>query len=65
MGPHGIGEYNENGERLLDFCAGNQLIISNTWFQHNGDRSRSAHMIDYILDYILVNKCFRASVPHD
>ena len=68
MGPHGIGEHNGNGQRLLDFCASNQLIISNTWFQHkllhrttwfrNGDRSRPGHMIDYIL----VNKRFRTSV---
>ena len=68
MGPHGIGECNENGERLLDFCAGNQLLVSNTWYQHkllhqatwfrNGDRSRPGHMIDYVL----VNKCFRTSV---
>ena len=34
LGPHGIGECNANGERLLDFCARNQLIVSNTWFQH-------------------------------
>ena len=68
IGPHGIGECNENGERLLDFCASNQLLISNTWFQHkllhrttwfrNGDHSRPGHMIDYIL----VNKRFRTSV---
>ncbi|MDA8001968.1 MAG: reverse transcriptase domain-containing protein [Alphaproteobacteria bacterium] len=68
IGPHGIGECNENGERLLDFCASNQLVVSNTWFQHkplhqvtwfrNGDRSRPGHMIDYVL----VNKRFRTSV---
>ena len=34
MGPHGIGKCNENGERLLDFCASNHMIVSNTWFQH-------------------------------
>ena len=68
IGPHGTEECNENGERLLDFCAGNQLIITNTWFQHkllhtatwfrNGNRSRTGHMIDHVL----VNKRFRTSV---
>ena len=68
IGPHGVGECNENGERLLDFCSGNQLIITNTWFQHkllhkatwfrNGNRSRTGHMIDHVL----VNKRFRTSV---
>ena len=68
IGPHGVGECNENGERLLDFCAGNQLIITNTWFQHmllhkatwfrNGNRLRTGHMIAHVL----VNKCFRTSV---
>ena len=68
IGPHGVGVCNENGERLLDFCAGNQLIITNTWFQHkllhnatwfrNGNRSRTGHMIDHVL----VNKRFRTRV---
>ena len=30
LGPHGIGKCNENEERLLDFCASNQLLVSNT-----------------------------------
>ena len=34
MDPHGIGECNDNGERLLDFCASNHMIVSNTWFQN-------------------------------
>ena len=44
---------------LLDVCASNQLIITNTWFQHkrlhqatwfrNGNRSRTGHMMDYVL----------------
>ena len=64
LGPHGIGECNENGKRLLDFCTSNQLLVTNTWFQHkllhqatwfrNGDHSRTGHMIDYVL----VNKRF-------
>ena len=68
MGPHGIGKCNENGERLLDFCASNHMTVSNTWFQHkllhqatwfrNSDLSRPGHMIDCVL----INKCFRTSV---
>ena len=68
INPHGIGECNENGVQWLDFCTSNQLIITNTWLQHkllhqatwsrNGDCSRTDHMIDYVL----VNKCFRTSV---
>ena len=68
MGPHGIGKCNENGEQLLDFCASNHMLVSNTWFQHkllhqatqfrNSDHSRPGHMIDYIL----IDKCFHTSV---
>ena len=68
IGSHGVGECNDNGERLLDFCAGNQLIVTNTWLPHkllhkatwfrNGNRSRTGHMIDHVL----VNKCFCTSV---
>ena len=68
MGPHGIGDCNENGQQLLDFQASNHMLVSNTWFQHkllhqatwfrNYDCSRPGHMIDYVL----VNKCFRTSV---
>ena len=35
MGPHGIGECNENGEQLLDFGTSNHMLVSNIWFQHN------------------------------
>ena len=67
IGPHSLGERNDNGTRLLDFCANKHLIVSNTWFQHkpihqatwfqNGDRSRTCHMIDFVL----LNSCFRSS----
>ena len=59
LGPHGVGQVNENGQRLLDLCATNKLIITNTWFHHkrlhqytwhrNGDRSNPGHIIDYVL----------------
>ena len=68
IGPHGMGDCNHNGERLLDFCANNQLLVTNTWFKHknihkatwfhNGDRSRRGH----IIDYVLVNRRFRTTI---
>ena len=70
IGRFGLGEQNENGVRLLDFCAMNQLVIMNTLFQH-----RSCHQMTWfhpaessqaggghVLDYILANRQFRTSV---
>ena len=67
---HGIGECNKNGIRLFyfsDFGASNQLLITNTWFQHkslhqatwyhNGNCSRPCHMMDFV-----VNTLFYSSV---
>ena len=34
MGSHGVGEVNDNGERLQDFCAFNRLVIGGTVFPH-------------------------------
>ena len=68
IGRHGPNEKNENGERLLDFCALNNLVVTNTLFKH-----RSCHqytwfhpaeegVAGHILDYILVNHRFRSSI---
>ena len=56
MGPHSIGECNENGKQLLDFCTSNNMLASNTWFQHkllhratwfqNSDHSQPGQLID-------------------
>jgi hypothetical protein len=32
MGKYGLGERNEAGERLIEFCESNELRITNTWF---------------------------------
>ena len=34
MGKHGLGSRNDNGERFLDFCMENELVIGGTLFQH-------------------------------
>ena len=34
MGKYGKGKVNENGYELLEFCMRNELVLSNTTFQH-------------------------------
>ena len=34
MGRHGVGDMNENGQHLADFCASNRLVIGGTLFPH-------------------------------
>ena len=34
MGTHGLGEASENGEKLMDFCALNKLVIGGSIFPH-------------------------------
>ena len=33
-GKFGLGEQNEAGQRLIEFCQENALVIANTFFQH-------------------------------
>jgi exonuclease III len=67
MGLHGIGERNERGDRLLDFCCANNLCITNTRFKQTkanrqwtwespGGRTHNA------IDYILVSRKLVSSV---
>ena len=61
-------EQNGNGVKLLDFCALNDLAITNTLFQHRAchqytwfhpaQPSNAGHM----LDYVLVNQMFKSSI---
>jgi hypothetical protein len=34
MGRHGLGETNENGQHLVDFCTRHDLVIGGTIFPH-------------------------------
>ena len=37
----GLGVRNETGQRLIEFCQENALIIANTFFQHPSSQSYS------------------------
>ena len=65
-GKCGLGMRNERGDRLADFCASNDLVITNTTFKHHprrlytwispGDRIRNQ------IDYIMVPKRWQSSI---
>ena len=66
VGKFGLWERNERGERLLQFCIENNLMITNTFFQNPirllytwkspGDIARNQ------IDYILVSKRHKNSI---
>ena len=57
LGRHDVGNCNENGCLLLEFCTGQQIVITNSIFQQKDSlktiwihpRSKHWHLIDYIL----------------
>ena len=66
MGKQGLGQRNDNGERLCELCDMNELVITGTLFPH-----KDIHKATWIspdgktrnqIDHTLVNKRFRNSV---
>ena len=68
VGPYGLGERNDNGERVVNFCKRHNLCITNTWFQ----QKRSAQHtwtspdkeIKNQIDYVMVDKRFRHGIQN-
>ena len=66
IGRHGEAVRNESGEQLLRFCAVNEMLVANSWYQH-----REIHKYTWvcpgrelrsIIDYFLVRKGDRVRV---
>ena len=66
VGPCGVGEKNERGEELIEFCQSRKLTITNTWFTQPNRRKYTWISPDgktrNQIDYIMINTRFRNSV---
>ncbi|XP_063590543.1 craniofacial development protein 2-like [Penaeus indicus] len=66
IGTFGLGEQNERGEKLLDFCKANNLSISNTFHKHHPRHlytwTSPDNKMRNQIDYILLNTKWRSSI---
>ncbi|CAI2724589.1 unnamed protein product [Schistosoma spindalis] len=66
MGLHGLGERNENGERFVNLCAFNKLVIGGTIFPHKRIHKATwispDHSTENQIDHICINKKLRRTM---
>ena len=66
IGRHGEMPRNNNGVRLINFCILNDLIVTNTFFQHREihkyTREVKSRGEKSIIDYVLINRSNRKEV---
>ena len=71
VGPCGMGEKNERGEKLIEFCQSRKLTITNTWFTHPNRRKyiwispdgKTRNTIDYIMISIMEAQWLSGRMP--
>ena len=65
-GKFGLGIQNETGQRLIEFCRDNALVIANTLFQQHMRRlytwTSSDGQHQHQIDYILCSQKWRSSI---
>ena len=66
MGKHGLGQRNENGERLCEFCDMNELVITGALFPpkniHKATWVSPNRITRNQIDHVLINERLRDSV---
>ena len=68
VGPFGLGERNENGQYLVEFCKRHNLCVTNTWFQQKQSAQHTwtspGGAIKNQIDYILSDKRYRNGIKN-
>uniref|UniRef100_A0A8D9DVR2 Craniofacial development protein 2 n=1 Tax=Cacopsylla melanoneura TaxID=428564 RepID=A0A8D9DVR2_9HEMI len=72
VGRYGLGERNERGDRLYEFCQENSMVITNTLFQHHKRRlytwtspkHKPSCIIRNQIDFILIKQRYRNAVTN-
>ena len=66
VGPHGLGERNERGDKWIEWCKENDQIILNTWFQQHPRRlwtwKSPAGNVKNQIDYVKISRRYRNAV---
>ena len=66
MGTHGLGEMSDNGEKFLDICALNNLVIGGSIFPHKKIHKATwvspDHTTENQIDHICISKKFRRTL---
>ena len=70
VGEHGLGSRNERGDRLIEFCQEENLMVANTFFKLPPRRlytwkspaDSPTHMVRNQIDFVIINKRFRNNV---
>lgn len=72
IGPYGLGNRNDRGDKLVEFCKDNQMCIMNTYFKLPKRRlytwTHPAHRVDNVIrnqiDFIIIKKRFRNAIKY-
>lgn len=66
VGSFGLGNRNERGEKLIEFCKRRKLMVTNTWFEQPSRRrytwKKPGDTGRFQIDYILVKQRYRNGV---
>ena len=68
IGPHGLGERNERGDLLANFCQANNLTVTNTLFQHRNSKKYTwispGGKYKNQIDFILIDTAWKSTVTN-